>query len=388
MTTIVWLSTSNVLTTHLNLALTITICSIMAQPVRCFQLIEYFNPSKKVERMARIDAEDYIAYNPLASLNSGEQRTFVWRVYDHYRFKGYTSAADTAEVVREYEPLLDAPNLFFDFAELFANSNHKTREESVLPSLHWIHTYGLLGLHPADEMYRLPGSNRRVPQEDFEKGNLNQYSRQITEKAKTQFFVEAYDDRGGPEETANLFRRESAWAHRALNLYKAALSKDVTKLEKILDLERTAQRMPGVGEYVEQLLKRSTASYVDVLVDIATRQVVTQVQSVLSKFAYPSLNFDLSDPWADQRRLQSPQSLTASLWPRNLLGAMYIQFYWMITSESDLSYCKHCGKPISHTPLMPGSGKRKPYKNKEFCSKPCRQNYHYHHRKKHKRQDS
>lgn len=334
-----------------------------------------------------MDNEIFRAYNPLSSLNSGEQRTFSWRVYDHYRFKGYASAADTAEVVREYEPLLDEPNLFLDFAELFADYD-ETRKEDALRIVRWIRTYGLLGLHPADELFRVPGSNRLVPQENFEELNLNQYSREITEKTKTQLFVESYDDRGGPEESALLFMRESIGAHRALTLYKAALSKDVPKLEEVLDLQGTAQRMPSVGDYIEQLLKRSTASYVDILVDIATRHVASQVQSVLSKFAYPSLGFDLSDPLADRCRLQSPQSLTASLWPRNLLGAMYIQFYWMMTSASELSYCKHCGKPISHTPMMPGSGKRKPYKNKEFCNKKCRQNHHYHHRRKHERQDS
>lgn len=400
MNTISSLSTSNVLIFPSFLALGVTTCVIMNQRVSLLQLIEYANPSKIVERVASLNTEDFGTYNPLASLRSGEQRTFVWQVYDHYRFKGYASAAETAEVVREYEPLLDEPYLFLEFAGLL-ESDYDSHDEFIRAILLWIHHYGLLGLNRVDEgeVYRMPGSNTWVEQQNFDAqvGSLAataedsraDYTAHINSLSKKMYLVEEYVARGGPEETATSFIREAAAANRALKLYEAALYRDEKKLKELLDLEGTLERMPDMRKMLEQTLREEwLADNIDALVDQATRQVVMQVQEVLSKYVYPCLNFELSDPWAQKEKLQSPQSLTASLWPRNLLGAMYIQFYWIITSASTLSYCKHCEKHISYAPVMPGSGKRKTYKNKQFCSKQCRQNYDYHHRRKHKRNDS
>jgi hypothetical protein len=76
----------------------------------------------------------------------------------------------------------------------------------------------------------------------------------------------------------------------------------------------------------------------------------------------------------------SPDKLTGTWRVRNLLGAIYLQFFWLITSMSDLSRCTYCGRIISYAPPMPQSGKRKPRKDKVFCDSRCRQNYHYHNR--------
>ena len=78
--------------------------------------------------------------------------------------------------------------------------------------------------------------------------------------------------------------------------------------------------------------------------------------------------------------LWAPEGMAPSLRPRNLLGAMYVQFYWLVASAGDLSRCKHCNRIISYASPIPGSRDRKPRKDKEFCDKRCRQNYHYHNR--------
>lgn len=68
----------------------------------------------------------------------------------------------------------------------------------------------------------------------------------------------------------------------------------------------------------------------------------------------------------------------------NLLGAVYLQFYWVMTSTGDLPRCKYCGQIISHAPSIADSGEtgRKPREDKELCDKRCRYNYHYHNRTK------
>jgi hypothetical protein len=81
--------------------------------------------------------------------------------------------------------------------------------------------------------------------------------------------------------------------------------------------------------------------------------------------------------------LYSLDGLAASWWPRNLLDAMYLQMYWLMTSSGDLARCKNCGHFISYaTPVLVGENHtaRKPRKDTEFCDSRCRQNYHYHNR--------
>jgi hypothetical protein len=71
------------------------------------------------------------------------------------------------------------------------------------------------------------------------------------------------------------------------------------------------------------------------------------------------------------------ESLTASVWPRNLLGAMYLQFYWLITS-GDVTRCKFCNGVISLAPPTLGGKGRKVRADEQFCDSHCRQNHHYH----------
>ena len=104
------------------------------------------------------------------------------------------------------------------------------------------------------------------------------------------------------------------------------------------------------------------------------------VDSALSVFAYPAITYDKeSKPMS---LALSPDKLKSTWRVRNLLGAVYLQFFWLITSMGDLSRCRHCGRIISYAPPMPESGRRKPRSDKVFCNSQCRQNYHYQNRVK------
>jgi hypothetical protein len=75
---------------------------------------------------------------------------------------------------------------------------------------------------------------------------------------------------------------------------------------------------------------------------------------------------------------------------RNLLGTLGLQFYWLITSDGELDRCRYCGRIISHTSPVPGSQttkRRKTRSDKSFCNSRCRQNYHYHNRRKPQHKD-
>lgn len=126
------------------------------------------------------------------------------------------------------------------------------------------------------------------------------------------------------------------------------------------------------------------ANHIEVLTHIATQLVFWRVQETLEKFAYPCIAVDLP-LWdvGDNDELYAPELLYRSWQPRNLLGAMYLQAYWVVTSADELSRCRQCSRIISYATPISGRGEaRKPRKDKEFCSKQCRQNYHYHTRLK------
>ena len=100
----------------------------------------------------------------------------------------------------------------------------------------------------------------------------------------------------------------------------------------------------------------------------------------LAVFAYPAISPTGS---LHQQPLLTVDRLNASWGARNLLGAMYLQFFWLVTSAGELSRCKYCGRIISYAPPIPAGEDRKarkPRKDKEFCDSRCRQNYHYHNR--------
>lgn len=127
---------------------------------------------------------------------------------------------------------------------------------------------------------------------------------------------------------------------------------------------------------------------VNYLAEATIRIITALVQDTLGPLVRPSFGTLAPHTLDTSRSWWEPELLTRSWVPVNLLGAMYLQFYWMMTSTGDLSRCKSCGQIISHAPSTTGSDQtRKPRDDKEFCDNRCRQNYHYHNRIKPARQE-
>jgi hypothetical protein len=78
-----------------------------------------------------------------------------------------------------------------------------------------------------------------------------------------------------------------------------------------------------------------------------------------------------------------PSKLASSWGFENLLGAMYLQMYWLMSS-GDAVRCKYCKRIISLNRPLPEA--RKPPKHKKFCNNACRQSHYYHKKTKPKRQ--
>ncbi len=129
----------------------------------------------------------------------------------------------------------------------------------------------------------------------------------------------------------------------------------------------------------------SGADWVDVLVDWALGQIWEYV-STIALYVYPLITRTKN---TSEEPLLTIDGFTAGWGVRNLLGVIYLQVYWLVTSAGELSRCKYCERIISYAPPLPvekGRKARKPRSDREFCDKRCRQNYHYQHRVKPARQ--
>jgi len=310
--------------------------------------------------LRRLGREDLASVNPF--LREKESHApFVWHVYEDYEVveekaalpylrastpKGYESP----KRIRVYNPLVDTPRLFLDFARI---AERKNPAEALSQ---WIAQYGLLGFADSSPQWSPEASP------------------QVTVPPRT------YDDSGGPGETLDAIWYEVYTTNRILALYEAVLNRDPDKLETLIftpgeDPEWLERRRRHVSGYAD----KTGSGSIDVLVSGALAAVWEHI-GALEVFAYPVIS-----PMGSlhQRPLLTVNRLKASWSVRNLLGAMYLQFFWLVTSAGELARCKYCGRIISYAPPVPVGEVhkvRKPRKDKEFCDSRCRQNYHYHNR--------
>jgi hypothetical protein len=336
----------------------------------------------------RVGREDFKSTSPLEKEElSG---FFLWEVYEDFdiieedgRLPFFRASLDRGR--RYTRPLVDTPYLFLEFARL---SEHKDHPYKALDT--WISKYGLLGLSSQnpESLEPLPDVEDWTPHADW--------------YPEVSLPPLRYAPSGGPGDTFDAYFREVSKANKVLTLYEALLNRDSNKLEQCFAFhERTTPEdlrdkwrselqenkkhnasslKEGNNYIVREILddmlvyKSLPGDWTAFLMDRALLDIWQIVGAALSIFAYPSVTAEGgSGPL-------SPGKLTSTWRARNLLGAMYLQFYWLITSMSDLSRCKYCGRIISYAPSMPESERRKPRKDKEFCDSRCRQNYHYHNR--------
>ncbi len=322
----------------------------------------------------RLNREDFAKSNLLLD-NRELRRPLRWRVYEDYEILPSTEAVDSPYVqaapqkrcqepktIEVYEPLTDTPYLFLEFARISENSDPNSALDT------FFRRYGLLGLTPRNVQYSKPLS----PEYEL-----------ISRIAPDRY----HDDRGGHGDYLDLIWALVFEANESLNCYEAALSRDEEKLEHALFPDDD----PTYVQERRQTLRRARSAgrgWIDLLVDRALGQTMEYVMGNVYAFAYPDITYPQHQLVWDMDNMPplTVDHLTRSWGARNLIGAMSLQFYWLITSASGLSNCKHCGRIISYSSPFPDSTKRKPRKDKEFCNSRCRQNYHYHNRTKAKRQ--
>jgi hypothetical protein len=105
----------------------------------------------------------------------------------------------------------------------------------------------------------------------------------------------------------------------------------------------------------------------------ALNTVSSETQRKIAGNAYPAL-------YGGVGRLVAGWGFT------NLLGAMWLQMFWLLTAAEEPQRCKNCDKIIAYEqPAQPVRGTEKndrsagyrTRKDKRFCDKKCRDHYHY-----------
>jgi hypothetical protein len=308
----------------------------------------------------------------------------IWRVCQDYEPSGSLENVKAAylrakhprrqkDKWKEYKPLQDKPDLFLKFAKLYEQGL------SVDLALGWARNYGLLGYVPDHEVMleeRKTGGGsweevRRVPKAGELPTNVVKIPR---DGAVSVFWEEVRRAAGvlmmyeatlhGDDDVAKEVIREGApfiggriWPPVAHGLPR---SQEDRELEARL-----------VEDWVEQGLEGNYLKYC-----LMTAAFV--VEGTVNDFCYPMLHLGLHPHDHDP-------SQVADTWAfENLLGAMYLQMYWLMGSGANTTRCRWCGRLISLERPYPGAKKRP--QHKRFCDASCRQKWNYHYRIKPRRQ--
>ena len=275
----------------------------------------------------RISREDF---EGLAHLAPGLADGGVWEVCDDYELRGDQVVAKfsyhNSERWKPYMPLTDAPDLFLRFARLCEEPNF---EEATL------------------------AFTRKSGLPDSEKTGVDG-KRTMPERLSLSEIL-----------------AESRRARTILSLYESALNMDVQAARAIFSESR---HDPTFKRYYDILSVEYAPwdSDPDVLprelwfaLDCAGRVAQKISDKYCSQFCFPAphsvaepKNWGLSTAWQFD----------------NLVGAMYLQAYWMMTSGDELTRCEYCGRIISLSRPHPEG--RKSRRDKRFCDDACRQANH------------
>ncbi len=211
------------------------------------------------------------------------------------------------------------------------------------------------------------------------------------------------------------FRDEAIIAAAALKVYEAALCRREKEARELVFFEfpfmelthgfnrswwESVARM-YFGEHLTDDLQTAIPSGVRQTNDFARQNQEATTNFIMHFVSRFDLNllehaFSLSAMIAEQRIQAlcypktvlaapegeySPTNLKSGWGYRNLLGAMYLQMHWLMTSGGDVARCEHWGRIISLA-KAPIPGARKPPRHKRFCNEYCRYNHHYQVKKK------
>jgi hypothetical protein len=289
-----------------------------------------------------------VDFDRTSELRGGGSLSRRWKVCEEYQLKRLANASegnlDKCFVVpkysseppyidkwRFYEPLEDTPDLFLKFARLhWANSPIKAM-------LAWIRNYGTLG-------HGKPMWAAGVPQ------NVKAFSDAVGQAAGVLTLYEAVLN-GDSERARSAILEDFPYVGIWWQLYNELPNRppDMNKATIAANIANSVEDIYG-GDYLWHALETA----------------IKEVERMVAGLCSPGLTVE------DGARDVS--DVTARWTFKSLLGAMYLQMYWLMAAGSELTRCEYCGRLISLARPSPESRKRR--RDKRFCDDACRQAHH------------
>ena len=270
-------------------------------------------------------------------LRTSAEMQDVWWVCDDYEIRGgkvvatypATSFGDEKhypipdytlnEGWRSYRPLQETPDLFLRFARLHQEPDFDKA------ALVWSRKYGVPG---GTSSTKIPSGHRP----DF-----------MSIKG---------------------FREEVTKAWLILRMYEAALNRDPRDIQVLLADYRNEETNYF---WSMEINEESPFGPYENELQLALFGAIDEVESEVDWLCSEWLVVEGDRRIADPSRVRFLQGF------RNLLGAMYLQMYWLISS-GDAARCEHCHQIISLGRTHPEGRKRR--RDKRFCDDACRQAHH------------
>ncbi len=287
-------------------------------------------------------------FRETGELMGGSSGTRVWRVCERYELRelpeapeggaltdflvpAYSSGPPNFDRWREYEPLRDTPDLFLKFAKVYQ------AEDQVKSMTAWVHSYGVLG-----DGY--PSWQSGAPQ------HAGRFREAVAQAAGVLALYEAVlngDDRRAKSVVLEEFPFVGIWwrIHNALPDKPAHMDREFVAAQ-IVD---SVEEIHG-GDYLRYALETAA----------------DEVEHMVNNYCSPALSVE--------EGARDPSGVTAQWNFKSLLGAMYLEMYWLMAAGTDLARCEYCGFPLSLARPNPEGRKRR--SDKRFCDDACRQAQH------------
>lgn len=232
---------------------------------------------------------------------------------------------------RRYAPLKDHPDLFLKFARL------RYQDRSPETALGWVREHGLLGCEAVTLLSRTAVEYVRLPE----------------------------------TETVGAFFEEVDRAAAVLALYEAVMNRDIEAAQRAAFEEFPSVCEDHFEEYRSSGMGAECGGELGFALSVATHEV----EGMVRKFCRPSFSIVPG--------VAHPSKAHPGWGFETLLGAMYLQVYWLMAAGEDVAFCRYCGRPIPLTSRQPDS--RKIRRDKQFCNDACRQSHYYHAKRKRQR---
>lgn len=163
------------------------------------------------------------------------------------------------------------------------------------------------------------------------------------------------------------FARESKRAWVALSLYESVVNRDEEAARALF--AKHGEEDPAFSEYRDMQDAKGFGSSNATPLQAALAASASVIGGMARELCaeHGILEF-AGNPKPD------PSCLKMRWTFENLLGAMYLQMWWVMLSGGDLVRCEHCGRLMSLTRPNPEGRKRR--RDKRFCNDACRQAHH------------